>query len=105
MPPKERGHKQLGRAAALWHLAQLQAFFLLGTATMLAPAVSVWHARLLIAGFGLAYTLEVRSSSPLRESGCFSECFFGAVVASSRSRPCQGMLQVMARGKGRSRML
>lgn len=62
VPPKERGHKQLGRSKAIWHLVQLQAFFIVGTLSTLETPVNVWHARVLLANYGVAYTLEVSGS-------------------------------------------
>ena len=58
LPAEERGHKQLGRAAAVWHLLQLQLLFILCAWTTLAPTDSPWHARVLLATSGLAYSYE-----------------------------------------------
>ncbi|CAL5221609.1 g3829 [Coccomyxa viridis] len=58
MPEEERGHKQLGRAQALSHLAQLGLTLLLGILVMAEPwpTVSAWRA--VYGGFGVLYALQ-----------------------------------------------
>lgn len=59
MPEDERGHKQLGRAHALSHLAQLGLTLLLGILVMAEPwpTASAWRA--VYGGFGILYALQV----------------------------------------------
>ena len=61
LPAAERGHKQLGVAAQLSHLAQLALFVGVGTVAMLEPiwaGRSAEHTRAVFGLYGLAYALE-----------------------------------------------
>ena len=69
VPPKERGHKQLGRPNALWHLIQLNILFTIGFWTTLEKTQSVYHARVLLATYGIGYAFEVRKPAMLRHTG------------------------------------
>ncbi len=64
MPLKERGHKRLGRLNASWQLLQLHVLFLLGPWTTLEETHNAYHTRLLMANYGIAYSLEVRVNFP-----------------------------------------
>lgn len=59
VPAKERGHKGLGRWNATMQLLQLNLLFIVGQWTTLEATGSVYHTRLLMANYGLAYSLEV----------------------------------------------
>lgn len=63
MPEEERGHKQLGRAHALSHLAQLGLTLLLGILVMGEPWPTVAAWRAVYGGFGIVYALQVRHPS------------------------------------------
>ena len=59
LPKAEHGNKQLGRAAAMAHLAQLAALFMMGWALLSLPATAPWQARVHNATFGVIYALQV----------------------------------------------
>ena len=73
VPPKERGHKQLGKPNALWHLLQLNIVFSIGFFTTLEKTASVYHARLLLATYGIAYAFEV-DYFPIHPQSLYSLC-------------------------------
>ncbi|PSC75152.1 CDP-Ethanolamine:DAG ethanolamine phosphotransferase [Micractinium conductrix] len=58
LPKAEHGNKQLGRAAAMAHLAQLAALFMMGWALLSLPATAPWQARVHNATFGVIYALQ-----------------------------------------------
>ena len=69
MPEEERGHKQLGRLAALSHLMQLGLTLLLGILVMAEPWASTFAWRSVYGGFGVVYALQVCSvHAPLAQS-------------------------------------
>lgn len=60
LPKREHGHKQLGKAAAVAHIAQLLLFFTLGAAMLgLAAPQLPGQARVANATFGILYALQV----------------------------------------------
>jgi hypothetical protein len=60
LPKREHGHKQLGKAAAASHVAQLASFFLLGTAAVMAAWDLPGQGRVVFGTMGIAYALQVR---------------------------------------------
>lgn len=59
LPKREHGHKQLGKAAAAAHIAQLGLFFALGAAMLgLATPQQPGQARVANATFGILYALQ-----------------------------------------------
>eukprot|EP00887_Chlorella_sp_A99_P008007 scaffold12.g8007.t1 len=58
LPRRERGHKQLGKAAALQHLGQLMVMFALGALVLLLPADAPGQARVVMGTFGVVYALQ-----------------------------------------------
>lgn len=78
VPVDERGQKQLGRQKAIWQLVQLQLLFILGPWTALEKTDNIYHTRILMATYGLAYSFEVRQSL-----GCSSRHLEKAITHSS----------------------
>jgi ethanolaminephosphotransferase len=59
LPKREHGHKQLGKAAAAAHIAQLALFFALGAAMLgVAAPQQLGQARVANATFGILYALQ-----------------------------------------------
>jgi hypothetical protein len=61
LPIKERGHKQLGKWRAAWHLLQLLSFFVLGGVLVTLPGFAPGQGRVAFATFGVAYAMQVGS--------------------------------------------
>ena len=74
MPEEERGHKQLGRAHALSHLAQLGLTLLLGILVMGEPWPTVAAWRAVYGGFGIVYALQVRHPSTVNKVLKLASC-------------------------------
>lgn len=71
LPKREHGHKQLGKAAAAAHIAQLGLFFALGAAMLgLATPQQPGQARVANATFGILYALQVGWKHRLRWPCC-----------------------------------
>ncbi|KAI3425927.1 hypothetical protein D9Q98_007899 [Chlorella vulgaris] len=58
LPIKERGHKQLGKWRAAWHLLQLLSFFVLGGVLVTLPGFAPGQGRVAFATFGVAYAMQ-----------------------------------------------
>ena len=65
MPEDEKGHKQLGRAHAAGHLAQLALLLVLGVLAMAQPWPSVGQWRAVFGAYGVIYALEASSPSSM----------------------------------------
>ena len=63
MPAEERGAKQLGRAQAASHLAQLGLTLALGILVMAEPWPTASSWRAVYGGFGILYALQVSARS------------------------------------------
>ena len=66
MQEDEKGHKQLGRAHALGHLAQMVLLLALGVLAMREPWPTVGQWRAVFGGYGVIYALEASSLDLLR---------------------------------------
>ena len=64
MPEDEKGHKQLGRAHALGHLAQMVLLLVLGVLAMREPWPTVGQWRAVFGAYGVIYALEASPFFP-----------------------------------------
>jgi ethanolaminephosphotransferase len=83
MPDDEKGHKQLGRAHAAGHLAQLALLLVLGVLAMAQPWPSVGQWRAVFGAYGVIYALEASSSAPL---ACCGDCCASSAVPKKQVR-------------------
>lgn len=72
LPIKERGHKQLGKWRAAWHLLQLLSFFVLGGVLVTLPGFAPGQGRVAFATFGVAYAMQVGHACCMCTRACGS---------------------------------